>query len=137
MWFRHQLIFLSFLPINVNIVVSPLYGRTFAVWTSVTCCLCVITAFNLDDQPIFLATLLSFFAALLHFVTEVFVYKTMTFSNSLSPLIVSSELTPRVLFNFINYRQTFSSYDTNHFVCTLGISIVWMLVQWPSHKKME
>lgn len=38
------------------------------------------------------ATLLSFLAALLHFTTELFIYKTMSIKGAMSPFIVASAL---------------------------------------------
>ena len=70
--------------------VSPLYGRTFAIWTLLTCILTTITALNLDDKPLYIVTIVSFLLAGLHFLSEFFLYKTMGFVNLLSPGIVAS-----------------------------------------------
>lgn len=69
---------------------SALTGRTFGVWTLVTCTLCILTAQNLDaSSPIFLATMLSFVYAFAFFVLEMLVYKTVSTKSIISPGIVS------------------------------------------------
>ncbi|CAI7916167.1 unnamed protein product, partial [Closterium sp. NIES-54] len=64
---------------------SDVHGRTFAVWTAVTCMLCILCALHLDSRPLYLATLASFLFALLHFLLELLVYKTMTLKNFAAP----------------------------------------------------
>ncbi|CAN1137390.1 Ergosterol biosynthetic protein 28 [Linum perenne] len=61
--------------------VTAVHGRTFALWTLVTCTLCYTCAFNLDNKPLYLVTLLSFVYALVHFLLETLVYKSMSFAN--------------------------------------------------------
>ncbi|KAL2651431.1 hypothetical protein R1flu_019559 [Riccia fluitans] len=60
---------------------TEIHGRTFGTWTFLTCTLCIVTAFNLENRPLYLVTLLSFVYALTHFVTEVFIFNTMAISN--------------------------------------------------------
>ncbi|XP_021754665.1 ergosterol biosynthetic protein 28-like isoform X1 [Chenopodium quinoa] len=60
---------------------TEVHGRTFGVWTLLTCTLCFLCAFNLDNKPLYLATFLSFIYALGHFVTEYLIYHTMTIAN--------------------------------------------------------
>lgn len=62
-------------------VVTDVHGRTFGVWTLLTCTLCVLCAFNLDNKPIYLATFLSFVYAFGHFLTEYLIYHTMAIGN--------------------------------------------------------
>ncbi|CAH2041814.1 unnamed protein product [Thlaspi arvense] len=38
-------------------MVTEVHGRTFGVWTLLTCTLCFLCAFNLDNKPLYLATL--------------------------------------------------------------------------------
>jgi hypothetical protein len=70
--------------------VTALYGRTFGVWTLLTCALCLICAKNPRVPAIYGATLFSFVVALLHFVLELFVFKTMGLFNALQPMIVAA-----------------------------------------------
>ncbi|KAJ4839386.1 hypothetical protein Tsubulata_040235, partial [Turnera subulata] len=60
---------------------TDVHGRTFGVWTLLTCTLCYLCAFNLDSKPLYLATFLSFIYALGHFLTEYLLYQTMTTTN--------------------------------------------------------
>lgn len=71
-------------------LVNPLYGRTFATWTAVTCMLCVLCAFNMREPTLYLATMGSFAAALLHFGTELVIYKTVDVKGATSPFLVAS-----------------------------------------------
>ncbi|CAN1341203.1 Ergosterol biosynthetic protein 28 [Linum perenne] len=80
--------------------VTAVHGRTFAIWTLVTCTLCYTCAFNLDNKPLYLVTLLSFIYALVHFLMETLVYQTMSIAN----------------------LTTVSFFA--------GTSIVWMVVKW-------
>jgi hypothetical protein len=63
------------------VAVSEVHGRTFGTWTLLTCTLCYICAFNLDNKPLYLATFLSFIYAFGHFLTEYLIYHTMAISN--------------------------------------------------------
>ncbi|CAN0921963.1 Ergosterol biosynthetic protein 28 [Linum grandiflorum] len=60
---------------------TAVHGRTFAIWTLVTCTLCYTCAFNLDNKPLYLVTLLSFIYALLHFMSETLIYQSMSIAN--------------------------------------------------------
>lgn len=62
-------------------VVTEVHGRTFGVWTLLTCTLCYLCAFNLENKPLYLATFLSFVYALGHFLTEYLIYQTMAIAN--------------------------------------------------------
>ncbi|KAH0916613.1 hypothetical protein HID58_031059 [Brassica napus] len=85
--------------------VSEVHGRTFGVWTLLTCTLCFLCAFNPENKPLYLATFLSFIYALGHFLTEYLFYHTMTIAN----------------------------LSTVAFFA--GTSIVWMLWEWRSLDK--
>jgi len=61
--------------------VQDIHGRTFGVWTLVTCLLCVMSAFNLHNEELYLVTYLSFVIALGYFSLECFVYRTMAVKN--------------------------------------------------------
>ncbi|KAJ8762578.1 hypothetical protein K2173_008017 [Erythroxylum novogranatense] len=84
---------------------TEVHGRTFGVWTLLTCTLCFLCALNLDSKPLYTATFLSFIYALGHFLSECLIYQTMTLGN----------LTTVTIF--------------------AGTSIVWMLLQWNAHEK--
>lgn len=71
--------------------VTPLGARVFAVWTSMTCVLCVMTAYNMDDRGLYLATLISFVAALVFFSIELVVYKTMTLRSIAAMVVIAGE----------------------------------------------
>jgi hypothetical protein len=70
---------------------TALTGRTFAVWTAVTCLVCVITAFNLDNAPLMQLCVGTFVAALGYFALELLVYRTTTPATIASPFVVASE----------------------------------------------
>jgi len=86
---------------------TDVHGRTFGVWTLLTCTLCFLCAFNLDNKPLYLATFLSFIYAFGHFLTEYLIYKTMAIAN----------LTTVGIF--------------------AGTSIIWMLLQWNAHQRID
>ncbi|KAI5655122.1 hypothetical protein M9H77_32309 [Catharanthus roseus] len=86
---------------------TEVHGRTFGIWTLLTCTLCFLTAFNLDNKPLYLATFLSFIYAFGHFLTEYLIYHTMAIAN----------LTTVGIF--------------------AGTSIVWMLLQWNAHQPVK
>lgn len=67
--------------IIVLFVVTDVHGRTFGIWTLLTCTLCFLCAFNLENKPLYLATFLSFIYAFGHFLTEYLIYHTMAASN--------------------------------------------------------
>ncbi|KAI5314939.1 hypothetical protein L3X38_044115 [Prunus dulcis] len=83
---------------------TEVHGRTFGVWTLLTCTLCYLCAFNLQNKPLYLATFLSFVYALGHFLTEYLIYHTMAIAN----------------------------LSTVGFFA--GTSIIWMLLQWNAHQ---
>ncbi|PWZ55887.1 Ergosterol biosynthetic protein 28 [Zea mays] len=60
---------------------TDVHGRTFGVWTLLTCTLCFLCALNLENRPLYLATFLSFIYALGHFLTEYLIYHTMPAAN--------------------------------------------------------
>ncbi|WMV27232.1 hypothetical protein MTR67_020617 [Solanum verrucosum] len=87
--------------------VTEVHGRTFGVWTLLTCTLCYLCAFNLHDRPLYLATILSFVYAFGHFLTEFLIYQTMAIKNLVTVGIFA------------------------------GTSIVWMLLQWNAHQQVK
>lgn len=61
--------------------VTDVHGRTFGVWTLLTCTMCFLCAFNLENRPLYLATFLSFIYALGHFLTEYLIYGCSKFEH--------------------------------------------------------
>jgi hypothetical protein len=56
--------------------VTPLAARLFAIWTSVSCLLCLFAGLFVEQSAIFLACYLSFFIVGLFFGLEYAKYKT-------------------------------------------------------------
>ncbi|KAL0553118.1 hypothetical protein IC582_007006 [Cucumis melo] len=106
-WFGFFDIWALRLAVFSNTTMTEVHGRTFGVWTLLTCTLCILCAFNLENKPIYLATFLSFIYALGHFLTEYLIYHTMSIAN----------LTTVGIF--------------------AGTSIIWMLLQWNSHQRVH
>jgi hypothetical protein len=73
----------SYYMINIFLLhaVTDVHGRTFGVWTLLTCTLCFLCALNLENRPLYIATFLSFIYALGHFLTEYLIYHTMAVAN--------------------------------------------------------
>lgn len=71
---------------------TALAARLFGIWTLLSGLLRIGCASCIKDRAIYNLTFLSFVLALLHFLLEVFVYKTavVTTYGVISPLIVSS-----------------------------------------------
>nr|CAB3498854.1 unnamed protein product [Digitaria exilis] len=82
---------------------TGVHGRTFGVWTLLSCTLCFLCAFNLGNRPVYAATFMSFVYAYGHFILEYLVYHTFTAANLGAYGLVAVT------------------------------SIVWMLLQWNSH----
>nr|CAB3498856.1 unnamed protein product [Digitaria exilis] len=60
---------------------TGVHGRTFGVWTLLSCTLCFLCAFNLGNRPLYAATFMSFVYAYAHFILEYLVYHTFTAAN--------------------------------------------------------
>ncbi|CAK7347353.1 unnamed protein product [Dovyalis caffra] len=80
-WFGFFDIWALRLAVFSDTAMTEVHGRTFGVWTLLTCTLCFLCAFNLDNKPLYLATFLSFIYALGHFLTEYLIYQTMAVAN--------------------------------------------------------
>ncbi|KAG8514266.1 putative ergosterol biosynthetic protein 28, partial [Galemys pyrenaicus] len=68
-------------------LVNGLYARIFGVWTllsSVVRCLCAI---NIHNKPLYYITIWTFVIALGHFLSELFIYKTVTLTNGILALL--------------------------------------------------
>lgn len=70
-------------------LVHPLYGRTFATWTTLTCALCLFCARDPTSPPIYGATLTSFVLALLHLGSETLYFKTISWRGGLTPMLIA------------------------------------------------
>ena len=70
--------------------VNDLYGRTFAVWTAVTCTLCLTCARDPRARGVYAATLASFALALAFFAGEALVFRTMSLASAAQPAAVAS-----------------------------------------------
>lgn len=77
--------------------VADVHGRTFAVWTLLTCTLCVLCALNLSNRALYQATFLSFVYALGYFLIECFIYGTMAPKNVASLFIFAGTCRPQRL----------------------------------------
>jgi hypothetical protein len=77
--------------------VADVHGRTFAVWTLLTCTLCVLCALNLSNRALYQATFLSFVYALGYFLIECFIYGTMAPKNVASLFIFAGTCRPERL----------------------------------------
>ncbi|EPS64754.1 hypothetical protein M569_10028, partial [Genlisea aurea] len=99
-WFGFFDIWALRLAVYSRTTMTDVHGRTFGVWTLLTCTLCCLCAFDLNNKPLYFATFLSFVYALGHFLTEFLIYRTMAIGN----------LTTVGFF--------------------AGTSIVWMLFHW-------
>lgn len=71
--------------------VTALAGRTFGVWTAVTCTLCLLRAVFVDEYRIHYAALAPFVLAIAYFALELFLYGTLNVRGALSPFIVASK----------------------------------------------
>lgn len=70
---------------------TDLNGRTFAVWTAVTCAVTLMTAFNLSNAPLVQLCVGSFVIANTFFMLEKFVYGTVKVASIAGPFFFASE----------------------------------------------
>eukprot|EP00249_Psilotum_nudum_P005446 c18881_g1_i1 orf=102-494(+) len=84
---------------------TEVHGRTFGTWTLLTCTLCFLCARNLEDQPLYVATLISFVYAFGHFLTEYFIYETMALKNLLTVSIFAGT---SVIWMLLEFNKTHS-----------------------------
>lgn len=69
---------------------TPLQSRTFAIWTTTSCMLCLLCARNIGNRQLYAATFGSFVIALGYFVLEHVVYETVPLKRAMQPLVVAS-----------------------------------------------
>lgn len=71
--------------------VTKLSCRTFGTWTLISCIIRFYGAFYLDEIHIYQLTMFSYMIALLHFLSELIIYRTCRLdAGFLSPLFVAS-----------------------------------------------
>jgi hypothetical protein len=68
-----------------------LTARTFAVWTTMTCMVCVLTAQNPTNLAMLQLCCGSFVVALSFFALELFVYRTVSVASAASPFVIACE----------------------------------------------
>lgn len=69
---------------------SSLTARTFAVWTSATCAVTLMTAFHLDSAPLVDTCIATFAIANTFFAAELLIYKTVTVRTITAPFFFAS-----------------------------------------------
>ncbi|KAM0843749.1 hypothetical protein ACQ4PT_057503 [Festuca glaucescens] len=85
-----------------NTHVTDVHGRTVGAWTLLSCTLCFMCAFNLENAPLCAATLLSFIYAYGYFVMEYLVHGTTT-AASLGTLGIFA--VPSIIWMGIHWRH--------------------------------
>lgn len=98
---------------------TEVHGRTFGVWTLLTCTLCYLCAFNLDNKPLYQATFLSFIYAFGHFLTEYLIYDTMAISNLITVGIFAG-----MSISLLVCNQTEMHYVMLLFLCSPKVNIL-------------
>ncbi|KAG2439908.1 hypothetical protein HYH02_010537 [Chlamydomonas schloesseri] len=74
-------------------LVTPLLGRLFAAWTLMTCALCLACARDPTNKTVYLTTLFSFAVALVFFLGELLIFRTLSIRGAISPMIVATTST--------------------------------------------
>ncbi|MEW5319631.1 MAG: hypothetical protein WDW38_010774 [Sanguina aurantia] len=86
-------------------LVTPLFGRLFAAWTTVTCCLCVSLSFDIANRSLYAVTLSSFAVAIIFFLSELFIFRTVSLKGALSPLIIATVSSTWMALGWSEYTQ--------------------------------
>ncbi|CAD6269432.1 unnamed protein product [Miscanthus lutarioriparius] len=107
---------------------TDVHGRTFGVWTLLTCTLCFLCALNLENRPLYLATFLSFIYALGHFLTEYLIYHTMAATNLSTVGFFAATLISSLIYLYrnVNHMDASSvefSWESSMFPCREAIMI--------------
>ncbi|XP_073107656.1 ergosterol biosynthetic protein 28 isoform X1 [Elaeis guineensis] len=109
-WFGFFDIWALRLAVFSQTQMTDVHGRTFGIWTLLTCTLCFLCAFNLENKPLYLATFLSFIYAFGHFLTEYLIYHTMAASNLITVGIFAG--TSLSSFHHISYQFCVEIYKS-------------------------
>ncbi|KJE93391.1 hypothetical protein CAOG_04184 [Capsaspora owczarzaki ATCC 30864] len=92
--------------------VTPLASRLFGVWTLLAGALRVASAINTADTTLYVLTIISFVLANVHFVSEIWVYRTAKITGkTISPLVVSGV---SILWMLVAYSDAANSYKSIH-----------------------
>jgi len=70
--------------------VSPLALHLFGAWTLLSSTIRLLCSFYLHEKGIYLITMFTFVVALVVYLQECFIEKTISFSRALAPFIVAS-----------------------------------------------
>jgi hypothetical protein len=70
---------------------TPLAGRLFGTWTTITCLVRLYAAYNLRYGPMYDVAMWTYVVAFGHFASELFIYKSMTFGlPQFFPFVIAS-----------------------------------------------
>ncbi|KCV68418.1 hypothetical protein H696_04712 [Fonticula alba] len=79
--------------------VTPLAGRIFTMWVTLTGVLCVVAAHQFHVQAFRLTAIASFGLAFSHFMSEVFIFRTLRFKDTYSTMAVALTCTVLLTLN--------------------------------------
>ncbi|KAL0432618.1 UNVERIFIED_CONTAM: Ergosterol biosynthetic protein 28 [Sesamum latifolium] len=125
-WFGFFDIWALRLAVFSQTTMTEVHGRTFGVWTLLTCTLCFLCAFNLDNKPLYLATFLSFIYAFGHFLTEYLIYHTIAIGNLTTVGIFADALVaPSSIILLDSYvRYNIYIVDLNFLLCVSNYELL-------------
>ncbi|KAJ1028551.1 hypothetical protein NDA16_001717 [Ustilago loliicola] len=84
--------------------ITPLSSRLFGIWNSTSAIIRGYAAYNIHDKTAYELAMWSFVIALVHFISETFVYKTAKLgAGMISPLIVASSSLTAMYLNYGHY----------------------------------
>ncbi|XP_070570236.1 ergosterol biosynthetic protein 28 homolog [Ptychodera flava] len=86
--------------------VNPLMSRLFGVWTLLAAFVRFFGAVHITCKPIYNLTLVSFIIAMVHFLLEVFVYKTAAFEiGVITPILIAggSVILMLIGYNYVEF----------------------------------
>lgn len=69
---------------------SALTGRTFSIWTAVTCLVCIFTSAHIQNDAMLALCLGTFLLAEAYFMLELLAYRTVSIRTALGPFIIAS-----------------------------------------------
>uniref|UniRef100_A0ACD5Z005 Uncharacterized protein n=1 Tax=Avena sativa TaxID=4498 RepID=A0ACD5Z005_AVESA len=82
--------------------VTDVHGRTVGVWTLLSCTLCFMCAFNLENKPLYAANFMSFVYGYGHFIVEHVVCHTMT---TASLVTIGFIAVPSIVWMIVHWRN--------------------------------